>query len=685
MKHLNWEATNVAILDDLIPEAQERIASTIVNNFRDWRNQRRGYEEVWRAIDRQLNQYDPIHTPLQKTEYNTTLDGPTIMGSKLKMGNVYAHREGIVAAIMKFLMANDYDFFDVVSLDPTDDAAMSAVKEYLMWLYGTMDFENEFLPFVRGWATYGTGIASYEWIEETATRWRTERIQNPETGEETTIRYKATDTIYNAPRFTPVNLYRSVLDPGATDIKTATLIFQKMITPFDILANPAYGNMDEDWLFGLPDAGADEDSVMDTLREQTLGNVTQEPTGTYKGKKKVYEAWGDFTDGHTLYQNYVAEVAGGKLIRFEPNPYDMPHKPFIVARFSIEPNSVYGRSPLAAIAGIQAGYDTIINQVIDSNAMHIERPILVGVNNLVQDKNDKKAIPPMGKNVVWRVRDIATAASRMRDPDYAGIQGSTQILGVLGEAMKMLTGDNELMSGGSIQDQYATTGHVVTVAEAGNARFNMYAKTLEREAIVPMLEMTLDLLRQRSLEPLTIKTKDSSLGTNIQFHPEMLLGNIAFSMRGASYNATKQLQINAMQNFYQMALASPVTQQIFNWVRVATDMGDALGIRGIRNQLVPQAMMMEQQAPKQPGIWQQMAGLFNKQVGSQLPGPDVANLPQAPVNGGPQIGQQLGNSIAPSVGGTDPANSAQSPFNVAPQNLAQRAFGFFSGRSGAGS
>ncbi len=652
MKQLNWKPVNVATLNDLSPEQQGRMADYITERYDTWRSLRRGYEWLWLTIDRHLNQYDPQMSPILRVERNNTIDDPGVSGSKLKMSNVYAHREGIVASMCKYLFANAYDFFDIQPMDPIDAPSTEAVKQYMMWLFDIMQFDQAFKPFLRGLATYGTAIASYEWVEETAIRWKTEYYTDPDTGVEYPIRYQAPDVLYSAPKFTPINLYRAVIDPMAFNMRSATLIFQKLITPHEILANPAYSGVTEDWVFGTPDAGPDQDAVYDLEREIARGDNTFSGAAAYKGRKKVYEAWGDFTDGFTLYQNYVAEVLDNRLIRFEPNPYNMPYKPFVIARYSIEDGSVYGKSPLASITAIQAAYDTLVNQVLDCNAMHNERPILIQSNTLVSDKNDKKAVPPLGKNVIWRVRDVQ-AVRRMSDPDFRGVTDSISLLQILDAQMKLNTGDNELMSGGGgINDQYATTGHVVTVADAGNTRFNLYASTIESEAVVPVLEMTIDLLRQRTLEPKTFQPTDPTQGQSVEFHPELLLNDVAFSMRGASYNATKQLQVASMQNFYTLLTQNPYTAQLMNWARVIIDFGDALSIRSIRSQLNPMALQQIQATPPQPSFWQQVAGLFQAKQQDQTQEPQLGNAATLP--------------SAPAFGGSNPASTNQAAFNATP-------------------
>lgn len=651
MTNLNWRPVNVATINDLDNDAQLRMGAYIIQKYEDWRQLRRGYEDVWKEIDRQINQYDPIHTPILKIEQGITIDSPDLMGSKLKMSNTYAHREGIVAAILKYLLMKDYDFFDIVPLDPMDDEACMAVKEYLMYLFDVMDFEKEFVPFLRDIVQYGTAIASYEWETETATRWKTEEILDPETKVATgNIRYKADEIIYDAPRFRPLNVYRCVIDPTAKDVKTATLIFQKMITPHEMLANPAYANITEADVFGAPDAGPDTDSVAETEREIARRNDMYSSDLAYKGKKKIYEAWGDFTDGEVLYQNYVAEVFNGRLIRFEPNPYLMPYKPFIIARYTTETGRIYGPSPLASITAIQSGYDTIINQVIDANAMHNERPILMLNGTLVTDKQNKDRLPPLGKNSVWRVRDLA-GIERMKDDSFEGVAASMAILPILENQMKLATGDNELISGGPTQP-YVTTGQVVTVAEAGNSRFNMYAKTIEQEAIVTMLEMTVDLLRQRNMDPVTLKTTDpAATQPEVTFDPLILLNRVKFNMRGASYNATRQLQISAMQQFYTMLTQNPATLQIMNWIRVVIDFGEALGIRSVRSQILPQAMAQLQQMPETQGPWyMNVMKLFGQQSQKAI--------------GEQTVGQQLATATAPAFGGNNSTSTAPSPFNV---------------------
>jgi hypothetical protein len=652
---LEYKPVKAATLEDLSPEAAMLIAREVKQNYDDWRNIRSGLEEQWADIDRQINQYDPVHTAAHKAEQNMTMTGPGLMGSKLKMANTFSHREGIVAAHLKYLMLDGYDFFDVAPMDAADAEACDAVKQYLLYLFDTMDFQTAYTPFLRSLATYGTAIASYEWVEESTVRWKKQVIDDG-TGNKISYMEQAYDLIYNAPKFDTLNLYRAVLDPSAKDVKKAKLIFEKILTPHEIMANTAYHNLDESWVFQQTDVSADKDSVPDSTRFEAQTGTTTDTNTMYRGKKLVYEAWGDFADDKVLYQNYVAEVMNGVLIRFEPNPYNIPHKPFVVARYTTEPNQIYGKSPLASVTGMQQAYDTILNQIIDANAMHNERPILITRDALIQQRMNKNELPPLGKNYAWLVSDIKASVGRMSDPDYQGVIQSMNVLPLIEQQMKLATGDNELMSGGAgINDQYATTGHVVTVAEAGNARFNMYSKTAENESIIPVLNMTVDFLRQRisDIAPKTFSANNSSANDAIQFEPTMLLNNIKFTMRGASYNATKQLQINARQQFYQMVAGNQFTAPLMNWVRVIIDFGEAIGIRSIRSQLSPQANQIAAQTPPAPSWWQRAVGLL--QNNQQKQAEETS------------IGQQFTNSMAGGFGGATPNSGATSPFNPNPQ------------------
>lgn len=659
MKELIYKPVRAARLEDLDPNTQDRIAQSIVTKYVDWRTLRRGYEEVWAEIDRHVNQYDPAYTPQEGYDRVNRTNNQGGFGSKLKMTNVYSHREGLVSAVMKYQFANDYDFFDIDPLDALDDQKTETIKEYLLWLFDKMDFENDFTPFVRDWVQYGTAIASYEWNKETVTRWRRSYAQDPTTGQMASMDTEAQEIIYDAPKLTPLNLQYAVIDPVAPNIKTATLIYQRPATAHDIMANTAYHNLNWDDVNKAPDFGSNSYFPREMERELTRRNYAFSTTMAYKGQKEVTEAWGDFADGQDLYKNYVAEILDGKLIRFEPNPYDMPHKPFIIARYTQETNRVYGPSPLATITGIQAGMDTMMNQYIDYWTMRIQRPLLVEANAIVRSaKEDKSKLPPMSMHAAWTVRS-RDGVGRMPDDMGATSMDPSSMYGILEAQMERATGDNSLNSGGTPQP-YMKTGVAMQAADAGSARLNMYAKTLEREAVIPFLGMTLDLVRQMNVPQKTFNRQDDP-NQELTFNVAMLANDIKFSMRGASFNMSKQVQTTALQQFLTMLASSPVVTPLVNWIKAIKIMGEALNIRHIDELIAPQAMQQLAMMPQtQPTFMQRVQGLFTGQQGNPAIIEDNSN------------GQQSSLGLAAAGGGTTPGTNA-TPGQVSPfDNLSQR-------------
>lgn len=659
MKELIWTPVQAVRLEDLDVMTRARLVDNINSNYRNWKDLRRGTEDVWQEIDRHVNQYDPVYTRQSRMDHGYQVNMPGGFGSKLKMTNTMAHREGLVASVMKYLMSNDYDFFDIVPLDALDDEACDAVKQYLLWLYDSMGFEAAFTPFVRGWVQYGTGIASYEWHRYVQPRWLKSYFPDPETGDQKSIDYMARQVTYDAPKLTPLNIYHTVIDPTCDDLRAATLIFKSPKTPHEIMANPAYSGLKWDSVNSAPDFGSTMEMTKEINREWARGNTTYNSAVAYAGKKEITEAWGDFSDGYTLYKNYVAEILDGNLIRFEPNPYLMPYKPFIISRYCVEADRVYGASPLAAITGLQAGMDTITNQYIDYWNMEINRPILVQANTLVRSaKEDKTKLPPISKDAAWTVRDL-NGVKRMDWSARSTSLDPTQMLAMLSTQMERATGDNELNSGGT-PNPYVKTGVAMQAADAGSAKLNMYAKTLEQEAIISTLEMTIDMLRQMNVDPRTFKRTDNPQ-QEVTFNPAMLMNTIKFSMRGASYNMTKQVQVNTLQQFLMAIAANPAVQPLINWIKAIKIMGEALNIRHIDELINPQAVQMMQTMPQtQPTLTQRIAGFFTGQQGNPAVMED---------NNG--SGSTVLGASAPAVGGTTPTGPTTpgqpSPFDLISQ------------------
>lgn len=656
MRNLLWKPVRAVRLENLSDVARDRIAQRIKQQYDEWKGTRRVLEDLWREIERHVEQFDPAWTPLEKMDIDTQLRIPNGFGSKLKMVNVYAHREGIVAAMMRYMMANDYDFFEPEPLDGMNMEQAKALKYYLMDVLSDMDYESGMTRLVREAVQYGTAFAGLEWVKEQATRWKRSYLKDPVTGIEYPIDNEAVETVYDAPAFRPMDIYYTVCDPTAQNMRTAPIIYRKALSPHEIMADQSYS--DVTWNF-LESANnfLDTDNRADVYQReyQRQGGLVNLPDA-YNDKREVYEMWGDIVDGKDVYRNYVAETINGRLVRFEPNPYWMPHNPILKVRYCSESTRVYGRSPLASITGLQAAFDTAINQYLDYWTIDINRPLLVQANTIVKStKNiqDRSKLPPVSKDSVWTVRDV----NGVKRLDWQGKQGRPDpvgILSVLGEQMERATGDSELNSGGQA-DQYMKTGVAMTVADAGTSRFNLYAKTIEKEGVLPSLEMIIDLLRQMIESPVTMKRKDTPGGEEVSFDPALLTGRIRFTLRGASYNATKQAKVNILQQFYQTLLSSDITAPLMNWPRVVMIIGEALDIRGVRETLMPQAtQMMDQIAAMQPSFWEKVRGFLTGQSPSVMQAEKVDQS-------GP--GQQLGTGLAPATGGAVEGGNATSPFN----------------------
>jgi len=257
----------------------------------------------------------------------------------------------------------------------------------------------------------------------------------------------------------------------------------------------------------------------------------------------------------------------------------------------------------------------------------------------------------MGKDVYWFVRDVERV-QRMKSDTGRTLQPSDPLLQRLENQMKNVTGDNELLSGGNASP-YMKTGVAVTVANAGTAKMNMYAKSIEKEGIIPALELVLDLLREHLKEPVTMKRKDDASFQSITLDPTDLLSDIRFTMRGASYNMNKQLNISNLTQFFQGFFSNPYTAMVLNPVEAVRVMAESLGIRGIPRLLSPQAQQMADTVPKL-AFMDQVKKFFGLEP--QQPG----NM-EAPPSGNQSLGNQYTQQYSAGFGGT--AEGQPSSFN----------------------
>lgn len=595
MPNLKW--TDVTPPDLTHPlmtaERKLRIVDSVKSDFRTWKQNRQTLEESWKEIDRQVNQYDPFYSPSDR--YETGNIGPKAIGisrSKIKTPSTYTHREGLVATLIQNQFKNDLDFFDPEPLDDDARAFANDFKHYLTYVLDLMDLPTDVEIFLRTGLHYGTAIASIQWQRETYPRWR---VQDTYTDDGQLIRTSqvAMETTYNAPKITVLDNYYTVIDPSDPDVKTSKLIMAKAATVQDIMATEHYAPeyRSYTWLTeNAPKFSGNIDITDEQMRDETERRVN-DPCEKYGDKVLVYEAWGDFYDGELTFKNYVAEVIGDTLVRFEPNTSQLPHKPFVTFRTNLSANSVYGTSVLYPVVGIQASLDTILNQYIDSNTIRTQRPWECDITALVTKRNTPNGelvLPPFSMNSVLYTN--GAPALKRADVGSDPLDNSAPtIITALQGMMERATGDSELMSGGGASE-YMKTGVAMQAVNAGTTRLNLYAKNLE-SAVENMLVIICDLLRTNAVQgddTITYKKLDSD--RPIIFDPVVFSKDFKFTMRGAAYNIVKQTQASSFLQALQLAGTNPVLQQVLNWVECARIMFEQLDIRNVGRLFLPQAI-----------------------------------------------------------------------------------------------
>lgn len=639
MRQLNFKEVNVADLNDLGPTRREYFANWFDGTFSDWRAQRQGKERLWRLMDGHVNQYDP--NLKNHTNANKAKTGDQSGLFNIKTTNLYAHRESLVAQLMSQMFSNQYDFFEVVTSELLSADIAERLKEYVIDDFDRMSFRSKILPFLRDMVTYGTAVASYEWCHKEQPVYRKISTGVPGTPPR---RYRSLNVLYEGPLLQTLDLYNLMLDPYNTDVQNSTIIIQKYITPHEYEANPNYHQVGKDLLFG----SASEHQTSETHhqihhRDVTRSNESRTHTQTGIKKIRMLEAWGDFYDEYGVYNNYVAEVVYLQerpiLVRFEPNPYYLEHKPFVIGRYSTVTDSPYGETPLSAVSSTQAATDTLVKQILDANAMHNQRPFLRRRSMFAMSRRTEEGgNQPLewSNRTVLDVEDVNSSIARLRDDSYSDISSSLSLLPLLQAQMQMATGDNDIVSGGGTPE-YMKTGVASMLNNASNARFMMASMSFEEDVLLPLLRMTVALNYQAA----TVKlfTDPMSLNEEQKTLYDIVSNGVDFELRGPSYQAIKQNKVASATNLFQIIMNNQMLANLLNWPAAFKLMANLYDLKGLEQLLVPQAQEIAEQATQQALAKEQSPGLFGN-----IRGLAQRFLPSAQPQQGMTDGQTYGNN-----------------------------------------
>jgi len=367
--------------------------------------------------------------------------------------------ENVHAQLMSGVMPTER-FFEVDPASEGEDVFAAAAKEVLLHQLRTSGFRSEFSAFIKQLLTIGNSAAMLDWETE-----------------------KSGDKILRqGTRARTLDMNYFHVDPFASNVQTCDVMRRYWMSHEEAEMSGAF---DADALEMVNRAVAagiatGQDESNDISYKQAAGYTTGlDPA---RGPLQLTEKWGRFVIDDEVYENHVATIANGVVLRFEPSPYPNGRHPFVFARYSLVHGQVYGVGILEPALPLQYLINSFTNQKVDE--------LSIIINGMFKFKDD---------GVIDIDNLVAEPAALFEVADMDNIQGIAPTSSValayteiadLERKFEEATGAIKLSVGGHPTGERTAT-EVMAITQSSNSRFNEALAHIEREALVPMLEMFL--------------------------------------------------------------------------------------------------------------------------------------------------------------------------------------------------
>lgn len=554
MSHPMATSATTSALMALTEENQQMLAELVYTQYQQWKQSRSGLERKWRECwEAYLCDTPSLHAEAENHPHDR---------SQVVRPVLYEAVEAIHSNLLNALFPANERFFSVIGKTEENHSQASLIEEFLRNKLEDASFIEKYALFLKQAIITGNTVAAVPWRKSTQSR----QIQQPVTLFGVTVgsqKVSREEVTYHGPDFETLDMFDFLIDPDAPDFERANVIRKVDRDWLSLKNNPAYCNL-ETLNPNHPNRLSSEDSNKQSKRRAFgLSENPQTPDKQSSPKITLLEAWGDFTMGDTLYQNYVCVVANGDtVIRFEPNPYDSGMKPFIFTNFIPVPNEIYGIGAIEKSLGLQHAINTLTNQKLDVINLSINNPFTYLINDDVFDPEAVVTRP--GALIPVKSHDTLRPIQYLNNFTVA----FTEIADLKAEAQEA-TGALKYFTGNE-QGQSRTATEVSALVQGGTQKFSSCLAHLEHTSLEPFLKMVLENARQFLNQPEQLRVCQP--GGQVLFKtllPEVVQTcHCQFRIDGSRGLLNKAQELNAITSFLRLVENSSALRDRVDWLNL---------------------------------------------------------------------------------------------------------------------
>ena len=327
-----------------------------------------------------------------------------------------------------------------------------------------------------------------------------------------------------------------------------------------------------------------EDGAMPEAPEaNTTTRTQQQQTSPPESRKSIiiWTYWGDLTDkqGKIIMENCRCIVGGndvpdavpeGLLQHPTENPFWHNKRPMIMGGIFQIPFSIHSRGLIQPALGLQRMLTELGNLILDANLFGSIKAFEVDVGMVADPQQLKTGVMP-GK--MYKRRGGMPGQKMIDEIKVGGVDAmSANIFSMFERLLQNSTGITEFLMGAPAARGRPTATEIVSGRAQATSLVEHIARTLERNVLEPILEMTYQVILQHMNDFEDPRVREI-LGEDVQAildlsdadRLELLYGNFRFRARGMSVVLGKAQELLKIMQFMKLAADSPMMSQQVKW------------------------------------------------------------------------------------------------------------------------
>ena len=545
----------------LTASEQAELGASVKQLYQQWKQSRATLEERW-------SQCWQAYLCDQQTLY-TEPDFNAADRSQVVRPVLYEAVETIHANILNNLFPAGEKFFAVQGKTEHDQQPAKLIEEFFQHKLEDLHFSDQYAQFLKQAIITGNSAAAVRWDHRRAMQPSVESIDllGVPIGQKTVWRE---ETVYNGPAFDVIDMFDFLVEPNALSFDEAMVIRRLTRRLSELEQSGLYQQLDQVKI------SLEESIDTHKLRKRHAFGLQEAVTKNElaPGSVELYEAWGDFQIGDTLYQNHVCTITQtGAVIRFAPNPYGQ--KPFVFTTFIPVPNEVYGIGAIEKSLGLQHTINTLTNQKLDVINISINNPFTYQVTDDVFDPDTVVTRP--GALIPVKSHDTLRPVKYLNNFTVA----FSEIADLKAEVQEATGAFKYFAGAGDSSLSKRTATEVSALIQGGAQKFSSVINHLEQTSLEPFLQLIFQQAQQSvdSRESFKVQHADGRICYE-ELAPELLQQTrCRFRIHGSQSIASKRQELDGLIAFIRLVKDSPEQLQNVNMLELYKRIYRRLGFK----------------------------------------------------------------------------------------------------------